>query len=255
MVYCKKYSNKPLTYCRFGTNPADCVDTERKSGRSKVNASESERKTREKIVALLWRSPRTVGELAAGLGLTGNAVRSHLQRLEAEGMVRKSGMRQMRRKPAVEYACTPAADSMLPKAYAGAMASVIAEMEGELGESGMEAVLGRSGERLANGYRGRFAGLTRAQRMVELSGLLRELGGVGDVEGTGDQAYVVHGHVCPLQNVVDRQPAACEIVRSLIDGVLGDAEVRQCCRHEGASHCRFEVRFAGADDREGRPAR
>ena len=73
--------------------------------------------TRGKIVALLRRCCQTVEELASSLGLTDNAVRAHLTTLERDGLVQQQGTRPGRRKPAVVYALTPAAEDLFPKAY------------------------------------------------------------------------------------------------------------------------------------------
>jgi predicted ArsR family transcriptional regulator len=45
--------------------------------------------TRGQVVILLSRAVRTVEELAAALGVTDNAVRSHLSMLERDGLVRQ----------------------------------------------------------------------------------------------------------------------------------------------------------------------
>ena len=49
--------------------------------------------TRGRIVLLLRRGSRTVHELAVALGLTDNAVRTHLTALERDGLVAPSGTR------------------------------------------------------------------------------------------------------------------------------------------------------------------
>ena len=45
------------------------------------------------ILRLMHRAPHTVNDLALALGVTDNAVREHLARLEREGFIRQVGRR------------------------------------------------------------------------------------------------------------------------------------------------------------------
>src|SRR5437763_1629507 len=65
--------------------------------------------TRGQLLILLRRGIDTVNDLAAAIGLTDNAIRSHLTALERDGLVRPSGTRRGPRKPTVTYALTPEA--------------------------------------------------------------------------------------------------------------------------------------------------
>ena len=73
--------------------------------------------TRGQVVLLLRRARSTVDELALALGLTDNAVRSHLTSLERDGLVAQSGVRKSERKPANVYELTGEAELLFPKAY------------------------------------------------------------------------------------------------------------------------------------------
>jgi predicted ArsR family transcriptional regulator len=59
--------------------------------------------TRGKILALLRNGSHSVNELAETLGLTDNAVRSHLTSLERDGLVQEAGTRPGIRKPHILY--------------------------------------------------------------------------------------------------------------------------------------------------------
>src|SRR5215212_8255109 len=73
--------------------------------------------TRGRIILLLRRASRTVNELAGELGLTNNAVRTHLTALERDNLVHASGTRPGPRRPHVTYGLTPEADHLFPKVY------------------------------------------------------------------------------------------------------------------------------------------
>src|ERR671925_187427 len=74
--------------------------------------------TRGRIISLLRRESRTVNDLAAALGLTDNAVRTHLDRLERDGLVHPSGTRPGTRKPNITYDLTPEAGQLFHRADA-----------------------------------------------------------------------------------------------------------------------------------------
>src|SRR5688572_3854360 len=74
-------------------------------------------RTRRRIVELLRRSPLTPNEIADRLGLTHNAVRSHLSALSLGGLVRKAGLQRGSTRPSTLYELAPQAESLLSRAY------------------------------------------------------------------------------------------------------------------------------------------
>ena len=75
-----------------------------------------------RIISLLRQGSRTIEELSVALGLTGNAVRSHITALERNGFVVPAELRRTSRKPAQAYAIRPEAEQRLSKAYAPVLA-------------------------------------------------------------------------------------------------------------------------------------
>src|SRR5947209_8995959 len=73
--------------------------------------------TRGRIILLLRRGSRTVNELAGELGLTNNAVRTHLTALERDGLIHASGTRPGPRKPHITYDLTPEAGRLFQRIY------------------------------------------------------------------------------------------------------------------------------------------
>lgn len=196
--------------------------------------------TRGRILELIWRGRQTVDELARDLGLTDNAVRAHLIALERDELVRQSGQRRGVRKPSLLYDCTPEAERLLPKPYPAVLNATLSEVTAELGPEAMAEAMRRVGERLAEAYRARFVGLDPAARVGELARLLRELGGIADVEAR-EGGYRVVGYSCPLRAVVAEHPAGCLAMQAFIETLVAAGTVRECCERNGAVHCRFEI--------------
>lgn len=92
--------------------------------------------TRGKIFALLRADSHTVNELAEALGLTDNAVRSHLTSLERDGLVQELGTRPGFRKPHVLYSLTGEAEYLFPTAYGPLLRHVLAVIGECIGGNG-----------------------------------------------------------------------------------------------------------------------
>ncbi|HEX2202686.1 MAG TPA: ArsR family transcriptional regulator [Longimicrobium sp.] len=194
--------------------------------------------TRGQIVALLRRSDRTVGELAGELGLTDNAVRSHLAALERDGLVeqRRSGSRGVGKPPTV-YALTGAADALLPKAYAPVLGVLLGTLADRLGRDATLELLREVGRRAAAL---RPAGGDDLRMRIDAAyGLLGELGGVAEIEETAD-AVVIRGFSCPLAALVPEHPEVCQLAEALLSEVVGVPVAERCAKGD-RPRCRFEI--------------
>ena len=70
-----------------------------------------------RIMALLRRGGMTVDELAAALGLSGNAVRPQLAVLERDGLVERAELRRGASRPAQVYVLSREAELLFSHAY------------------------------------------------------------------------------------------------------------------------------------------
>ena len=193
---------------------------------------------RGRIIALLRRGASTVEDLAAALGVTDNAVRTHLQLLEREGVIRPTGTRQGpgAGKPAVTYGVATDAEPSLSSAYAPVLATLLETLAERSSPEEMEALLREVGRRLGpeTPKNGSFETRVRAA-----AALLSSLGSELDVERT-PEGFLLRGHACPLAAVVRGQPNACHAVEELVGTVVG-APVRECCDRADGARCRFEI--------------
>src|SRR5688572_18990003 len=108
--------------------------------------------TRGQILVLLRRSAATVEDLARSLGLTDNAIRSHLATLERDGLVRQAGVRRTpgAGKPATVYVIHPDAEPLFSRAYAPVLSALLDELADQLPVASSEALMRSVGRRLAN---------------------------------------------------------------------------------------------------------
>ena len=196
--------------------------------------------TRGQIATLLRRGRRTVDELAESLGLTDNAVRSHLAGLERDGLVRQGDLRRGASKPAFTYELTPEAERLFPKAYGALLQQLLGVLSERLPPDVLADTLQEVGHRLAKGQ-GAVGGDLR-ERVGRALALLEDLGGLADLEET-DTGFVIRGCSCPLAAAVAGSPEACVLAEALLSDVTG-APVRQVCDPGPPPRCRFEVRAA-----------
>lgn len=200
--------------------------------------------TRGRVVALLRRSSRTVNELADELGVTDNAVRSHLAALERDGLVELTTVRRGVGKPAHLYHLTPRADALLPKAYAPVLGVLLGVLAERIGRDGVAELLREVGRRAAAGQ-GPVAEEIRT-RIDAAYGLLGELGGVADVEES-DGAVVIRGYSCPLAAMVPDHPEVCGLAEALLTELIG-VPVREHCSKGERPRCRFEIPLPPAEE-------
>ena len=196
-------------------------------------------RTRGRLLALLREGSWTVDDLADRVGLTDNAVRFHLEALEAAGSVRKNGVRRMGvGQPAVLYSLSAGGEEAFSKAYAPVLIATLAELRERLTSAELMRLLKRIGKRLAAGAAQPIGSL--ASRAKSASELLNALGGVTVVEKKPD-GYSIVGRACPLARAVEADHCVCAAVTSLVADVVG-AEVAERCDRSGRPKCRFEIK-------------
>jgi predicted ArsR family transcriptional regulator len=198
---------------------------------------------RGRIIRLLRRGEKTVDELAAELGVTDNAVRSHLTVLEDAGVVEQSSTRRTGTpgKPATVYRVAREAEPHLSAAYAPILEALLVALENRLETKQLDALFREVGRKLAEDVEAAPKSASLATRARLAASLLGELGAEIDVEST-DGGFVIRGHACPVASAVRVQPGVCRAMEELVAGVTG-ARVHECCdRADGVARCRFEIR-------------
>jgi predicted ArsR family transcriptional regulator len=194
--------------------------------------------TRGQLLNLLRGGPNTVGELAAALKLTPNAVRSHLRALERDGLARPTGTRRGPRKPAVTYALSPEAERLFPKEYGPVLRSLLDELQDRLTADQLDGVMRATGRRFARAFRPLPRSARPAERAARAAAVLQELGGCC-VREAQNGSVVLSCSVCPLGVAADGHPEVCRLVETLLADVVA-GPVRNRCRAD-PPRCQFEV--------------
>jgi predicted ArsR family transcriptional regulator len=200
--------------------------------------------TRGQIVALLRRGSRTVEDLATALGLTDNAIRSHLSTLERDGLIRQDGVRrgQGAGKPASLYEIHPEAEPLFSRAYAPVLGALLDELAEQLPPKRNEALMQAVGRRLATEM-GRAPAGDLAARVDAAVALLNSLGGEAQAERQDGKLLISGCGGCPLSTATARRPELCGALETMLSEFIG-APVHERCHRGERPRCCFEVASA-----------
>jgi len=186
-----------------------------------------------------------VDELASALGLTDNAVRTHLAALERDGLIRQEGVRRGSGagKPATIYALAPDAEPLFSRAYVPVLTQLLAALSSRLSVVEYEALMRDVGRRLAAGQPAPPRDRALEPRVRAAAALLEELGGIAEVERRDDapETFFVRGCGCPLAAAVAERPETCRAVEELLATVTGAAVRERCDRSGERPRCGFEI--------------
>jgi predicted ArsR family transcriptional regulator len=195
--------------------------------------------TRGRIVGLLRQATLTVDQIATALGLTDNAVRSHLTSLERDGLVEQSlSKRGGVGKPAYEYRIAADAEPLFSQAYLPILVHLLEVLRDRLPPAELERVMNDVGTRMAAGQTVTPGELEK--RVQGAAALLDALGGITEVARTDAGALAIRGFSCPLGAAVRGHPEVCSAVEVMLSDVIG-APVRECCERGDRPRCCFEV--------------
>jgi DeoR family transcriptional regulator, suf operon transcriptional repressor len=76
-------------------------------------------------------------------------------------------------------------------------------------------------------------------RLGRAAAALRNLGGDVEVKST-DGGWRLQGYACPLSAVTGTHPEVCELARSLVEEITGQA-VTECCDRSDRPRCAFQI--------------
>jgi predicted ArsR family transcriptional regulator len=197
--------------------------------------------TRGRIIAILRRGSQSVNDLATALEVSGNAVRTHLDRLERDGLVRPSGTRPGVRKPTTIYDLTPEAGRLFPKMHGEILRQLFDVLAESLPAKKLDEVVRATGRRMAEENRSAVQADKLQDRVAEAIAVLGAAGGACESEVNGK--FIVRCFDCPLADAVVGHPELCRLVETMLADLL-QVRVQQRCQAEPTPQCVFEIQSA-----------
>lgn len=196
--------------------------------------------TRDRILDwVIERRDVRVEDVAAAFGVTTAAVRRHLDKLRADGLVDAKPVRQATGRPYYVYFATEKATETMPPAYA----DLLERMLRSLGERDdvTAKVMTSVAESLASKHRHEVSGLTAEELAARVTESLRTEGILEEWRSEADGIHLVNGR-CPYHRAAEISKLPCESDRKAIELLLGH-DVEQLNRIvDGAPCCEYLVR-------------
>jgi predicted ArsR family transcriptional regulator len=192
-----------------------------------------------RVLDRLRRAAQTVDELASSLGVTNNAVRSHLAALERDGLVRRSGIRRGARRPSYTYRLAAGAEALFCQAYIPFIDQLLNVLAGKTTSGELEAAMRATGRRMAPA-RPREP---LPARVKAAAAVMDDLGGITEVKTrrNGAVTFFIHGLSCPFDALVRSHHGVCAAIESLVAEITRATARQQCHRAGEQPHCLIEI--------------
>ena len=185
--------------------------------------------TRRAILDLVKRrGPLDAPAFAAGLGITGQAVRRHLDGLVAEGLLATSVERRRVGRPVTVYRLTEAGDETFPRTYAALSDAVIEAVATEFGQEAVGTVFERRNE-TALGRMRPHVDRTSVRTVAEsLATMQDDAGYLAESSELADDAALLTEHNCAIARIAREWPQACAAELALFRELAGeDVEIER----------------------------
>lgn len=183
----------------------------------------------------------TIKELEDLLGVTTNAVRQHLQSLQADGYVERRQVNAGVGRPHHAYSITDKAHELFACHCDDLALTLLEEVFAMEGPERAGELLGRVGDRLAKRYATSVRSEALQDRVKQLAGALYQRGVLTDVEVEDDNTFILHAYNCPYHELAQEHRSICEMDEDLMRKVLGSEVNLSACMMDGHRGCSFVV--------------
>jgi predicted ArsR family transcriptional regulator len=190
-----------------------------------------------KVLRQLRHGPMTVEQLARGLGLTDNAVRNQLRKLQEIGLAERIGTRPGPSKPSTLYGITLEGQIQFSTLYLPVLTGFFKVAEHRCEGAHLETLMTETGAILAGSYPKPVGAIK--SRVQAAARVFSAFGGVTEVR-SHNGSFIIRSLACPLAALTAENKAACNV----LEGFLGEfltAPVRMCCDIEDEPRCCFEI--------------
>lgn len=209
-----------------------------------MTVSDAQRRIVERLQRVDWA---VAPSLASDLGLTGAAIRQHLDALAASGLVASEvGDAEGRRgRPALRWRLTPLARSLFPDRHADLTVELLELMRDELGAEAVERVVERRAAKQAVAYGVALASSSDGRDRAERLAALRTAEGYeAEVVDGGDGDLLLVEHHCPVCEAATACQGLCRGELETFRSALGDDVDVEREQHllAGDARCVYRIR-------------
>jgi len=185
--------------------------------------------------------PVTIKELEELLGVTTNAVRQHLQALQADGYLERRQVNAGVGRPHHAYSITDKAHELFACHCDDLALTLLEEVFLLEGRERAEMLLGRVGDRLAQRYAASVRGEVLQERVEELASAMHKRGVLTGIDVEDENTIILHAYNCPYHELAQEHRSICEMDENVMRKVLGSDVNLSACMMDGHRGCSFVV--------------
>ncbi len=183
----------------------------------------------------------TIKELEDVLRVTTNAVRQHLQALQAGGYIERRQVNAGVGRPHHAYSITEKAHELFACHCDDLALTLLEEVFTMEGEDRAKLLLNRVSDRLASRYASSVQGEVLQERVEQLAVALSQRGVLTDVSVKDDNTIILHAYNCPYHELAQEHRSICEMDEDVLRKVLGSDVNLSACMMDGHRSCSFVV--------------
>jgi predicted ArsR family transcriptional regulator len=188
--------------------------------------------------------PVTAEALATKLGVTGMAVRQHLERLEEGGLVEHETRPTGRGRPSKLWSATAKAESCFANSHGALAVDLITQMRKAFGEEGLERLVALRTAEQEGTYAEQVSRATSLRtRLEQLARIRSREGYMAEVTNDGSDTWLLLEHHCPICSAARACNGICREELKLFQRVLGEDVRVERVSHilAGAARCAYRV--------------
>ncbi|MEL6501212.1 MAG: iron-sulfur cluster biosynthesis transcriptional regulator SufR [Cyanobacteria bacterium J06623_1] len=202
--------------------------------------------TKQNILqAILRHGQAAAKQLAEDLDLSTQAVRRHLNELEADGSIEHHSVQQGMGRPQHLYQLSSAGrDRLSPQKYSEFAVNFLDTLAETVGKEQVSLVLEKQWQRKATEYRDRLGTGNLKQRITKLVQLRQEEGYMAELhQASSKQAqFVLVEHNCAISDVAESYPSICGHELEMFAAVLPDCIVQRTqWINNGEHRCGYSI--------------
>ncbi len=187
--------------------------------------------------------PQSSAVLGGQLGISGEAARQQLLRLEDQGLVESRSVVRGVGRPLAMWHLTAAAERRFPDAHAQLTVDLVAMIRDELGQPALDQIIGAREHETRAAYHRRLDGeMSVGGKVARLAEIRSEEGYMAEVEATGDGYLLVENH-CPICAAATSCQDFCRAELNVFRDVLGPGVTVERTEHipAGARRCAYRI--------------
>ena len=197
------------------------------------------------LQSLLRRGQATAKQLADDLSISTQAIRRHLNELEADQLIKYQSKQQGMGRPQHLYQLSSSGrDRLGTQKYSEFAVSFLDTLAETVGKEQVSKVLEKQWQRKAAEYRDRLGTGTLKQRIAKLVQLRKDEGYMAELHQATDnkQQFILVEHNCAISDVAESYPSICGHELEMFGAVLPECKVeRTHWINDGEHRCGYSI--------------